>query len=91
MKCPEKLGSGAIEIYVTDRRRSANCIKSRNKVWLVRKTGHGIIFQADWRFPVPACRRRYHFLNRELSVEECGKIPNRDIFEFSGIFLDRKG
>jgi PP-loop superfamily ATP-utilizing enzyme len=46
-----------------------------------------IVFQAKWDFPPPACKRRYFLNGREIAVEELGKIPRRNLFRYSGLFM----
>jgi hypothetical protein len=75
------------EITAIDRRQSTSPKRSKHKVQVIRRLAEGIIFQSDWQFPVPACRRRFFLSKREIMVEESGKIPGRDIYQFTGIFL----
>jgi hypothetical protein len=75
------------EITAIDRRSSAKPKKTVHSIQIIRKSPAGIIFQTDWKFLVPACRRRFYFCDREMMVEESGKIPGRDIYQFTGIFI----
>jgi hypothetical protein len=75
------------EITAVDRRNSRKPERSKHHVILVRQTEDSIVFLADWQFPVPACRRRYFMATRELAIEECGKVPGRDDFQFTGVFI----
>jgi hypothetical protein len=81
------IGSG--EICAIDRRRSARPRRSIHNVQIVRKLMNGIVFQVGWQFPVPASRRRFYLSKKEMMVEEIGKIPGKDIFQFAGIFLKK--
>jgi len=78
------------EIFVVDRRNTAKVERSMHKILLVQKATNFIVFMADWQFPVPATRRRYFWGKRELTVEECGKVPGRNLFQFTGIHFSQK-
>jgi hypothetical protein len=75
------------EITVIDRRNSKKPERSKHHVILVRQLEDSFAFLADWQFPVPACKRRYFLLARELAIEECGKVPGQNIFQFTGVFI----
>ena len=74
-------------ITVVDRRNSRDTRRSKHRVMLVRETRDTVVFLADWKFPVPASRRRYFSGARELAVEECGKVTRQNIFQFAGLFV----
>jgi hypothetical protein len=74
-------------IVVIDRRNSATPEKSTHEVSIVQDSTKIIVFVADWRFPVPAIRRRYFLGRREFAVEECGRVLNKDLFQFTGILV----
>jgi hypothetical protein len=75
------------EVIAIDRRNSKMTVKSKHNVRLIRVVQNGIVFCAGLQFPVPACRRRYYMNGRELAVEECGKVPGRDLFQFAGMLV----
>lgn len=77
-------------IFVVDRRNTAKVERSMHEVFLVKKSKNFIVFMAGWKFPVPATRRKYFLRERELTVEECGKVPGRNLFQFTGIHLSQK-
>lgn len=87
MNCIETNSKSVRDVVVIDRRNPARRERSAYKVSLIEESKNGIVFLANWRFPVPAVRRRYFLQNRELAVEECGMLPKRDVFQFSGVFL----
>jgi len=78
--------SSRVEIIVVDRRNTEKKETSGHSVYLISKTKESIIFKADWQFPVPASKRRFFLGKRELAVEEYGKVPGRNLFQFSGKF-----
>lgn len=78
-----------LEITAVDRRDPRRLVISKHQVARVLETEDSIFFLADWRFPVPASRRRFFVEMRELAVEECGKVPGKNMFQFSGIFIRR--
>ena len=75
------------EIIVLDRRNSAFPVRSKHRVTLVQEKENVIVFRATWKFPVPAIRRRYFIGRRRLTVEEQGKVPRENCFQFAGVFL----
>lgn len=74
------------QITAIDRRNVVRTEKSVHQVQLINESLEKIEFLADWRFPVPASKRRYFLLRKEIAVEECGKISRRNIFKFIGTF-----
>ena len=75
------------EIVIFDRRNSSKLEVIKQRIQLVQKSSRFMTFLANWRFPVPATKRRYFMGKREFVVEECGKVPRRNIFRFAGTFL----
>ena len=78
---------GSSRITVIDSRNSLRIEKTIHTVSLIYKSRNGIGFLAGWQFPVPACKRRYVLGKRELAIEECGKVPNQILYQFSGTFV----
>jgi hypothetical protein len=76
-----------LRIVVIDRRNSAKPEQSTHEVSIIQDSKKIFVFVADWRFPVPAIRRRYYWGRREFAVEECGRIVGRDLFQFTGILM----
>lgn len=79
-----------VTITVVDRRDNGRMRESKHNVAIIRRTKDLMVFQDNWLFPVPASRRRFYLGNRELSVEESGKVPDRNLFEFLGVFTGGK-
>jgi hypothetical protein len=77
------------EIVAIDRRNPKKSNTSKHKIILVSKAKESIVFLADSQFPVPACKRRYFLGKRELVLEESGTVPDRNLFQFSGVFIKR--
>ena len=78
-----------LTITVVDRRNLLRPEKLVTRVEKLRQMADGIIFQAVFRFPVPACGRRYFMGRREIAVEEIGRVPASNFFCFSGILIAR--
>jgi len=78
------------EITVIDRRDTFRINRVTLRVEIVRKTGSSFVFSADWRFPVPASKRRYFSGAFEFSIEELGKIPKRNAFLFAAESIARR-
>jgi hypothetical protein len=65
------------------REPKAQVVRAEN----IRIHSDGFVFQASWKFPVPACMRRYFVGGRQIVVEELGKIPRKSTFQFSAYFV----
>jgi len=75
------------DVTVIDRRRFSRTERKTMRLDVARVFVGGFVFCADWRFPVPACRRSYFAGRRRLIVEELGKVPGRSVFHFSGVYF----
>jgi hypothetical protein len=75
-------------IKTVDTRNNSKASVLHNKVKILGDFEEGFFFSANWRFPVPAFRRKYFFQGRQVAIEECGAIQRR-LFKFSAHFLKR--
>jgi len=74
-------------LTIVDRRDVGNVRKALRTVALVEIKSRRMIFEDDWRFPVPAVRRRYYDGEQELTVEEIGMVPGTNKFRFAASYV----
>jgi hypothetical protein len=77
-------------ITVIDRRDAFRIKRTTLRVEIVKKTDSSFVFGSDWRFPVPASKRRYFIGALEIAIEELGKMPRRNTFLFSAAIITKQ-
>jgi hypothetical protein len=87
MKQFPKITNCGATMAVVDRRNHLKPQRSKFDVVETETMENGFKFLAGWQLPTPASRRYYYYGSREVTVEEIGKVPGKNLFLFSGSFV----